>query len=218
MKKNSFAESKGKKSQQFYIDNIEFYTACVERKKAVSKAKKEGVQKPQLTKYLGECLLKIASKMSESSHFRNYPFREDMIMDGVENCVQYFDNFDPAKSKNPFAYYSQICYFSFLRKIGKERDYLYNSYQLGKNAKFVAVDPFVGKDDTFEPEYETKPDTTMMQDFVEKYETGKRKAKAKSKANAAAKAKSLLAEEGSKPAVQKKTAKTAKTKTPKKTR
>lgn len=187
MKKNSFAEGKDKKSQQYYIDNNELYAACVERKKAIVAAAKKGLPKPKVSNYLGECLLRIANKMSESSHFRGYPFREDMVMDAVENSLLYIDNFDPTKSKNPFAYYSQICYFSFLRRIGRERDYLYNSYQLGKNAKFVAVDPFVGIDDTFEPTYEVKADTTMMQDFVQKYEKGKRDAKAKSASNKAKK-------------------------------
>src|SRR5574337_719454 len=154
-KKNSFAEGKDKKSNQYYIDNVEFYTACKERKEIVKEAIELGLPKPKLTKYLGESILKIANKMSESSHFRGYAFKEDMVMDAVETQLMYFDNFDPEKSNNPFAYFSQICYFAFLRRIGKERDYLYNNYQLGRNAKFITVDPFQHEDDDSHEFYET---------------------------------------------------------------
>ena len=54
----------------------------------------------------------------------NYPFREDMICDGIENCLQYIDNFDPEKSSNPFAYFTQIIYYAFLRRIQKEKKQL----------------------------------------------------------------------------------------------
>lgn len=183
-KKNSFVTGKDKKSSQYYIDNAKFYEACVNRKALVLEAKKLGLPKPRISNYLGESLLKIANKMAESSHFRGYSFKEDMAMDAVETSVQYIDNFDPDKFNNPFAYFSQICYYAFLRRIGKERDYLYNSYQLGKNAKFITVDPFQleDDDDTFEPVYDAKPNTVSMQDFVEKYEKGKADAKKKSNA------------------------------------
>ena len=51
-------------------------------------------------------------------------FRDDMISDGIENCVQYIHNFDPAKSKNPFAYFTQIIHYAFLRRIQKEKKQL----------------------------------------------------------------------------------------------
>lgn len=182
-KKNSFAEGKDKKSNQYYIDNVEFYTACKERKEIVKEAIELGLPKPKLTKYLGESILKIANKMSESSHFRGYAFKEDMVMDAVETQLMYFDNFDPEKSNNPFAYFSQICYFAFLRRIGKERDYLYNNYQLGRNAKFITVDPFQHEDDDSHEFYETVPNNTVaMDEFIEKYERGKKDAKTKANA------------------------------------
>ncbi|MBU37981.1 MAG: sigma factor for late transcription, partial [Euryarchaeota archaeon] len=69
----------------------------------------------------GDCFLKIATHLSYRPNFINYMYKEDMISDGVENCVQYIDNFDPAKSKNPFAYFTQIVYYAFLRRIAKEK-------------------------------------------------------------------------------------------------
>jgi|TARA_B100002019_G_scaffold194370_1_gene168321 hypothetical protein len=80
--------------------------------------------KPTITNYLGECFLKIATHLSYKPNFVNYMFREDMISDGIENCVQYIHNFDPAKSSNPFAYFTQIIHYAFLRRIQKEKKQL----------------------------------------------------------------------------------------------
>ena len=80
--------------------------------------------KPQIPNYLGECFLKIATHLSYKPNFVNYMFREDMISDGIENCVQYIHNFDPAKSNNPFAYFTQIIHYAFLRRIQKEKKQL----------------------------------------------------------------------------------------------
>ena len=77
--------------------------------------------KPQITNYLGECFLKIATHLSYKPNFVNYMFRDDMISDGIENCVQYIHNFDPEKSSNPFAYFTQVIKFAFLRRIQKEK-------------------------------------------------------------------------------------------------
>jgi len=68
--------------------------------------------------------LKIATHLSYKPNFVNYMFREDMISDGIENCVQYIHNFDPEKSKNPFAYFTQIIHYAFLRRIQKEKKQL----------------------------------------------------------------------------------------------
>ena len=71
--------------------------------------------------YIGDCFMKIATHLSYKPNFVNYMFREDMISDGIENCVQYIENFNPEKSKNPFAYFTQIIYYAFLRRIQKEK-------------------------------------------------------------------------------------------------
>ena len=90
----------------------------------VAAAKEAGLPKPRITNYLGECFLKIATHLSYKPNFVNYMFREDMISDGIENCVQYIHNFDPEKSKNPFAYFTQIIHYAFLRRIQKEKKQL----------------------------------------------------------------------------------------------
>ena len=93
----------------------------VEYRKAVNKAEKNRKDKPPVTNYIGECFLKIANHLSYRPNFINYTFRDDMISDGIENCLQYLDNFNPEKSNNPFAYFTQIIYYAFVRRIQKEK-------------------------------------------------------------------------------------------------
>ena len=76
---------------------------------------------PPVTNYIGECFLKIATHLSYRPNFINYTYRDEMISDGIENCLQYVKNFNPEKSSNPFAYFTQIIYYAFLRRIQKEK-------------------------------------------------------------------------------------------------
>ena len=115
---------KRKKDSEHYVNNKDFLYAIVEYKKLVSVSESENSQKPRITHYIGECFLKIATHLSYKPNFVNYMFREDMISDGIENCVQYINNFNPEKSTNPFAYFTQIIYFAFLRRIAKEKKQL----------------------------------------------------------------------------------------------
>ena len=113
-----------RKRSEHYVNNKEFLTAIVEYKVAVRLAAERGQPKPRITNYLGECFLKIATHLSYKPNFVNYMFKDDMICDGIENCVQYINNFDPEKSSNPFAYFTQIIHFAFLRRIQKEKKQL----------------------------------------------------------------------------------------------
>lgn len=108
-----------------YVNNVEFLNAIVEFKKTVVIAEAQGLPRPIIPRYIGECLIKIANKLSFSPNFINYTFRDEMIADGLENCINYFHNFDPEKSSNPFSYFTQIIYFAFLRRIQKEKKYMY---------------------------------------------------------------------------------------------
>lgn len=113
-----------KKRSEHYVNNKELLEAIIVYKSKVAKAQELGEPKPIISNYLGECFLKIATHLSYKPNFINYMFRDDMISDGVENCVQYINNFDPEKSKNPFAYFTQIIHFAFLRRIQKEKKQL----------------------------------------------------------------------------------------------
>ena len=76
---------------------------------------------PKVSDYMGECFYKIATHLSYRPNFINYTYREEMVGDGIENCIRYAKNFNPEKSKNPFAYFTQIIYYAFLRRIAKEK-------------------------------------------------------------------------------------------------
>ena len=110
-----------KKKSEHYVNNKEFLLALVDFKAECKVAEENGEPRPQISNYIGECFLKIATHLSYKPNFVNYMFREDMICDGIENCVQYIGNFDPSKSSNPFAYFTQIIYYAFLRRISKEK-------------------------------------------------------------------------------------------------
>ena len=107
--------------KQHYVNNQDFLAAIIEYKQKVKIAEEKGLPKPRVNNYIGSCFLKIATHLSYRPNFINYMYKDDMVCDGIENCIQYIDNFDPEKSKNPFAYFTQIIYYAFLRRIQKEK-------------------------------------------------------------------------------------------------
>jgi len=109
------------KEKPHYVDNKKFLEAMIEHRDKCERAKEKDKEKPEVTNYIGECFLKIANHLSYRPNFINYTFRDDMISDGIENCLQYMNNFNPDKSKNPFAYFTQIIYYAFIRRIQKEK-------------------------------------------------------------------------------------------------
>ena len=113
-----------RKKSEHYVNNKELLQALIVYREKVADAKEKNLPKPRITNYLGECFLKIATHLSYKPNFVNYMFRDDMISDGIENCVQYIHNFDPEKSRNPFAYFTQIIHYAFLRRIQKEKKQL----------------------------------------------------------------------------------------------
>jgi DNA-directed RNA polymerase specialized sigma subunit len=113
------------KAKPHYVSNADFLEAMKAYRTKVLEAEAAGEDKPRVPEYIGECLFKIATHLSYKHNFINYTYREDMILDGVENCLQYIDNFDPTKSSNPFAYFTQIIYYAFIRKIQKEKKQTY---------------------------------------------------------------------------------------------
>ena len=113
-----------KKKSEHYVNNKELLAALIDYRAEVAVNKTKDLPKPRISNYLGECFLKIATHLSYKPNFVNYMFRDDMISDGIENCVQYIHNFDPNKSRNPFAYFTQIIHYAFLRRIQKEKKQL----------------------------------------------------------------------------------------------
>ena len=120
------------KNKPHYVDNKKFLQAMIEYRDKCKKAEEKNRKKPDVTNYIGECFLKIANHLSYRPNFINYTYRDDMISDGIENCLQYMNNFDPDKSDNPFAYFPQIIYYAFIRRIQQEKK------QMQVTAKIIA--------------------------------------------------------------------------------
>ena len=110
-----------RKRSEHYVNNKEFLAALIRLREDREIAEIRGKEKPRIPRYIGECFLKIATHLSFKPNFVNYMFKEDMISDGIENCVQYIHNFNPEKSRNPFAYFTQIIHYAFLRRIQREK-------------------------------------------------------------------------------------------------
>lgn len=154
-----------------YIDNKKFYEALKEYKQTVREAESLKKPKPQIPNYIGDCLILIARRLATKPNFISYPYRDEMIADGIENCVMYFDNFDPDKYNNPFAYFTQIIYFAFLRRIQKEKKQLYIKHQVLKNS--MVVDEMFSMqegDDGDVVQFDTMVDTDKMNDFIKSFE------------------------------------------------
>ena len=110
-----------RKRSDHYVNNKDFLAALIKYREDVEIASLQDKPKPVIPRYVGECFLKIANHLSFKPNFVNYMFKDDMICDGIENCVQYIHNFNPKKSENPFAYFTQIIYYAFLRRIQREK-------------------------------------------------------------------------------------------------
>lgn len=116
-----------------YIENEDFAKALMDYKKKVSSAKKNKLPKPQIPSYIGECFLQIAQRLSYSPNFARYSYRDEMVADGVENCLMYFENFNPnaisartgKKTAGPFQYFTRIILYAFFRRIAKEKKQSY---------------------------------------------------------------------------------------------
>ena len=162
------------KATKHYVNNADFLSALIEYKKACDEAKKKNKPDPQIPNYIGECFLKIADHLSRKPNFISYSFRDEMIADGIENCLMYFRNFDPDKSKNPFAYFTQIIYYAYLRRIMKEKKQLYVKYkateQFGILDEFEMMEDENGNMRQFEL-YEN------ISEFIYNFEENKRKKK-----------------------------------------
>lgn len=127
--------SSTKKKSVHYVNNAQLLEAMKSYKESIRVARKAEKEIPRVPPYVGECIMKIATHLAFRPNFSNYTFRDDMISDGIENCLQYIENFDPAKSSNPFAYFTQIIYFAFIRRIQKEKKYLYTKHAATKMAE-----------------------------------------------------------------------------------
>ena len=171
--------TRSKKKPEHYVNNAEFLEAMKVYKKAVNKAIREKKSKPPVTDYIGSCFLKIANHLSYRPNFINYTFRDDMISDGIENCLQYLDNFNPAKSNNPFAYFTQIIYYAFVRRIQKEKKQVTIKQKLIMEANYDDLTLQPGEDRDFKNQFTEflQKNTVIDEPEKKKKKTTKKKSK-----------------------------------------
>ena len=139
-------------TNRHYVNNKEFLAKISAHRELVIEAEENGLPKPRCPNYIGECFVKIANHLAYKANFVNYTFRDEMILDGIENCITYMGNFDPAKSSNPFAYFTQITYYAFIRRIQKEKKYQSTKMRYIQNMEFSEVFSQDHGGDTHAPE------------------------------------------------------------------
>ena len=166
-----------KRAKRNYVNNPDLFDALVEYQKKCKEAEDSGDERPVVSEYIGECVWQIANRLSTKPNFSGYSFREDMVMDGVENCLKYMHNFDPEKTQNPFAYFTQIIWYAFLRRIAKEKKQLYVQYKSSHE--------LISQGGTYECELAGHLTTSAdyIDAFVEDYEAKLERDKTKAKAS-----------------------------------
>ena len=172
------ARRKNIKNKAHYVDNAKFLEAMIVYKKEYDAAVKNEKDLPQISEYLGSVFLKIAQRLSFRPNFINYAFKNDMISDGIENCLHYIHNFNPEKSNNPFAYFTQIIYYAFIRRIQKEKKQLYIKYKSMQN--YDIMPGYMDQEKTNDVpdptgDYKNSEFKIVVDEFVDNFEKSKKK-------------------------------------------
>jgi hypothetical protein len=170
---------KQKKKVQ-YVNNQKFFDEIVIYRKKLQEARDAGLEDPRIPNYIGECIWKIAEKLSTKPCFMNYSFRDEMVSDGIENCILYFKDFDPEKGQNPFAYFTQVIYYAFLRRISKEEKNRYTMYKHFQESMLHSHDIGVFVDESDNHLLPTKL-YDNINEFMNKFEKKEEAKKAKRK-------------------------------------
>ena len=170
-----------------YVNNPEFLQAIIDYKQVCKDAEESGEPNPIIPNYIGECIYQIATRLATKPNFSGYTYKEEMISDGLENAIQALKNFDPQKSSNPFAYFTQIIWYAFLRRIDKEKKQVYIRHKVTEQS--VVSGTAVEKEEgaAGDPGY-IDLNNDYMNDFVSNYEN---KMNSKAKAQKKVKKKGL---------------------------
>jgi DNA-directed RNA polymerase specialized sigma24 family protein len=116
-----------------YVNNKTLYENMVKYIEQLNYSKSQNKPKPRVPEYVGECIYLICTRLSYKPNFINYTYKEEMVGDALENCIMAVDNFKPDKSDNPFAYFTQIAFNAFLRRIAKEKKQTYIKHKNFEN-------------------------------------------------------------------------------------
>lgn len=163
-------------AEKHYVDNKKLFGVMVKYRTAIDKYRraqkktKRKLKPPRIPDYVGECLLKIATRLSNKPNFANYTFREDMISDAMENCILYMHNFDPKKSQNPFAYFTQIIHYAFIRRIEREKKYSYTKYKFALHKAQQKENYTVDTNESYDISDPSWTSYENVHDFIRTYE------------------------------------------------
>jgi|TARA_B110000908_G_scaffold12446_1_gene14467 DNA-directed RNA polymerase specialized sigma24 family protein len=171
-----------KRATRNYVNNPDFLEALVQYQKSCREAEDAGDDRPRVPDYIGTCIFQIGTRLATKPNFSGYSYKEDMISDGIENCLLYINNFNPEKSSNPFAYFTQIIWYAFLRRIAKEKKQMYIRF---KSSQHMIATGGTYTGDGVDLNLNTSAD--YMNDFVRDFEDKLAKDKAKKKETEAAK-------------------------------
>lgn len=128
-------ESETDEGANHYIDKAELQRALVEWFGERDKAAAEDRPMPDVPKYIQRCIIKICEKTSTRWNFVNYPFREEMVGDAIENIIKYIDRYDINNPKqNPFGYWSFVAWRAMVRRIKAEKTRAAQHYQYVMNS------------------------------------------------------------------------------------
>lgn len=174
-----------------YINNDKMLEQIAPYRKAYVQAVKNDSEKPRIPEYIGECILQIATRLAQKPQFRSYSFVDEMIDDGIENCIQYAHNFDPAKSSYVFTYFTKMVFYAFVRRIQKEKKHSYIKHKVFE--KYYMYDEFVQQSDNDRRSVENKSQLDYYNEhragFIEEYEGKQEDKKTKKAKKDAAKSK-----------------------------
>ena len=122
------------RAKRNYVNNKTLYEEMIKYKQSLKDAEQAGKRLPSVPNYVGQCFLQICNRLSTKPNFMNYSYRDEMIADAIENCVSAAHSFDPGKSSNPFAYFTQIAWNAFIRRIHKEKKQAYIKHKNFENS------------------------------------------------------------------------------------
>jgi|TARA_R110002124_G_scaffold115487_1_gene271354 hypothetical protein len=152
-----------KNQKEHYVNNRDFSNAVVEYVTSANEARANEAAIPVVTDYIATCFMKISEGLSHKSNFIRYSYRDEMVMDAVENCLKAINNYNVEAATrtgkpNAFAYFTQISWFAFLRRIAKEKrqhDIKFKYIEMSGFDEFVTADDNGGYDSEFIEELRT---------------------------------------------------------------
>lgn len=166
-----------RRAKKNYVNNRDLLDALVQYQSDCKDSEEAGEDlKPRVPDYIGTCIFQIATRLSTKPNFSGYTYKDDMISDGIENCLLYIGNFNPEKSSNPFAYFTQIIWYAFLRRIAKEKKQMYIRFK--SSQQLIATgETYEGGDLALNLYTNADYMNTFVQDFEDKIERDKAKKK-----------------------------------------